>query len=86
MTPLAGQPAFPLVGRSPEDDHPIEFYGMTIRQYYAGLAMQALATNDKALLQPTLDLHFDTPRQRHRYFAEVAVSLADALIAELEKK
>lgn len=77
MTRLAEQPAFPPAHSC--------WSGMTFRQYYAGLAMQALATNDKALLQPSLDLQFSDRLARERYIANVATSLADALIAELEK-
>lgn len=50
-------------------------YGLTIRQYFAGLAMQGLC----ALYVP------DCPLMKEEEIASYAVQQADALIAELNK-
>jgi len=34
-------PAFPLMGVAPEDSAPVEFHGMTLRDYFAAMAMNA---------------------------------------------
>jgi hypothetical protein len=49
--------------------------GMTLREYYAGLAMQGLLASE------TLDYHASSSESLARH----AVSKADALLAELAK-
>ena len=33
-----GGPAFPLMGTAPEDGNPVEFHGMSLRDWFAGQA------------------------------------------------
>ena len=63
---LADEPAFPVPGRADRQ-------GMTLREHYAGLAMQGM------LADQSID-------ESAEECAAVAVLFADALIAELEKK
>lgn len=49
----------------------VELDGMTLRQYYAGLALQGLLASD---------VHAS-----HESFASAAVKLADTLLAKLEE-
>lgn len=84
MSTLANQPAFPTRDNAvPEHQHE----GMTLRQYYAGLAMQGMLScsiimedMDKLVQcsEPALNLP--------EIVAKGAVDLADALIAQLEKE
>lgn len=65
------EPAFPLVELvSPDRD---VYYGLTKREYFAGLAMQGMLAKgvDTVLIKPV---------------AIDAVRYADALLAELERK
>lgn len=84
---LADQPAFPGGLRRVVDvvdgkQVVIEVVeGMTLRQYYAGLAMQGTLAGRKSRIG---DQSKDA--QKTEWFAERAVMLADALIAELEKQ
>ena len=58
--------------------------GMTIRQHYAGLAMQGLLSNADALK----DIRKESGDDWDKYgemVAAVAVALTDALIAQLNK-
>lgn len=73
MSTLANQPAFPAQSHvKPNGEvHPFQS-GMTLRQYYAGKALQGLLSDPAG----------NSPYER---FASDAVRLADALIAELEK-
>ncbi len=84
MSTLADQPAFPGISdsRAGCDSYNNRYTafetinGMTLRQHYAGLAMQALASAaDEGGQWATLP--DETAKQ--------AVAYADALIAELEK-
>lgn len=54
---------------------------MTLRQYYAGLAMQCLVTESKLA---TLDTDADVEKFKER-IADGSVQIADALITFLEK-
>lgn len=76
----ASDPAFPRAdgGYSPTQT------GMTLRQYYAGVAMQGLLAN--GLLQQALERDFPDSVGLRRINAEAARLQADALIAELEGK
>lgn len=58
--------------------------GLTIRQHYAGLAMQGLCANSD-LSKYAFDQGFKSDTIRKDY-ARSAVHCADALIAELEKE
>lgn len=70
----ANQPAFPLAWTE-INAHGVEFPmiegGMTLREYYAGLAMQGLLAGE--------------PDLRYSLAAQQSVAHADALIAELAK-
>ena len=66
---LADKLAFPL----PHQNHEHRHHGMTLREHYAGLAMQGM------LADQSLD-------ESAEECAVVAVLFADALIAELEAK
>lgn len=74
---LANKPAFPLTGLPHER-------GLTIRQHFAGLALQGLLSNAqiyneaKLVCQATEDSEEDV-------LTAMAVNAADALIAQLEK-
>jgi hypothetical protein len=69
MSSLADKPAFPV----PYDHTGLTAVGgMTLREYYAGLAMQGFMANANALYEPD-------------GAARDAVQYADALITELEK-
>lgn len=79
MNTLADSPAFPrLYARSDEDGRS----GMTLRQHYAGLAMQGILAN-----QPlTLEIYRHHPGKTGcEAIASEAAGMADALLAELEK-
>lgn len=67
---LGEQPAFPLPreNRLNKDHYQL---GMTLRQYYAGLAMQGLLAS---------------PVECQKPIAQFAVEFADALLAELVAK
>lgn len=72
------EPAFPTgdgdgaLGIAPHSN------GMTLRQYYAGQAMNGLLANECN--------NYHANRKTEVYHAERAVKIADALLAELEKK
>lgn len=71
MSKIANTPAFPIQKAQYTDaygGHP----GMTLRQHYAGLALQGLVASNGEL--------------GYRIAAEQSVQHADALIAELEKE
>ncbi len=70
MSKLADQPAFPVPFTDDHDHIP----GMTLRQHYVGLAMQGICA-DKG------GEHIDVTNIAHW-----SVVIADALIAELERK
>ena len=66
--------AFPFEGGDNNGMQP--YSGMTIREYFAAKAMQAIIANNT----------YNPPRRsRFEGMAEDAVSAADALIAELNK-
>lgn len=71
MSKLANIPAFPSRGEETDTD------GMSLRQHYAGLAMQGILSSD----------HIDKIHawQNPTHCAHWSVEFADALIAELEK-
>lgn len=60
--------------------------GLTIRQYFAALAMQGLLSNNDLLEMPYKDSEIEKYREcknRGEFVATHAVDLADALIAQL---
>lgn len=79
---IADQPAFPTdvvsrdAGGTAMDLSPTAFSGMTMRQYYAGQALQGyLASMEPGPLR----------KEFLQGWAEDCVNMADALIAELSK-
>ena len=54
---------------------------MTLRQHYAGLAMQGLIADPA----PAPEGIRSNPKERLKYFAKRACAYADALLAELAK-
>lgn len=70
---LGAQPAFP---RSHDSDG---HNGMTLRQHFAGLAMQAI-------LSGVVSSGGDTSREDADIFAEASVIAADALLSALAKQ
>lgn len=58
--------------------------GMSLRQYYAGLAMQGIKSNDE-LLRRIMDAAERSDKPQQELIAVMARKDADALIAELEK-
>jgi len=86
-TPLANQPAFPHVADvlqiHPDGSttvRPVTSGGMTLRQHYAGLAMQGMMAD--GLVREDLD----GDKNCYQVFAINAVKMADALLAALEDK
>lgn len=83
----ANESAFPSIeeirlGRTRDDDFAgvvTSVGGLTKREYFAGLAMQALVGNNAAMAQAQREGNPD------KMAAKVALIMADALIAELEK-
>ncbi len=75
----ANEPAFPVVTTEINaNDVPYVYSagGMTKREYYAGLAMQAIVTGAVTRACPS-----------HEWAdVQIAVKIADALLAALEKK
>jgi hypothetical protein len=78
MNELANKRAFPCAS-SPADNNGDGQSGMTLRQYYAGLAMQGFVTK----FEPG---HLLASEPVPPWYAKRAVEMADALIAELERK
>lgn len=86
-TSIADQPAFPTDNEGQTGPNTWHHPGMSLRQYYAGLAIRGLLSNhevykDAKLTAPNMDERIKEPH----LIASFAVSAADALIAELEKK
>ena len=71
---IANKSAFPVSPNS-EYAHP-DWYGLTKREYFAGLAMQGLLAHTGSFGEP------GSPG----VLANRSVEMADALIAELNKK
>lgn len=73
------EPAYPLKVPVMTKNNPLEkigdhyFYGLTKREYFAGLAMQGLCANG----------HYGN--LQNELLAEEALSISDALIAEMNK-
>lgn len=68
---------FSIPGYEPAGWNPETVHGLTIRQHYAGMAMQGLLANYKA--------NGDEVNDGWPFVAQKAVMCADALIAELNK-
>jgi hypothetical protein len=92
MKKLKDKPAFPstreeevpLAGQDRAVKVQFHSNGMTLREYYAGLAMQGLLANK--YVRPNIADINPTPRPENAQLMQVAVQMADALIAELEKQ
>jgi hypothetical protein len=77
-----GGPAFPgTIQYFPDDKNADEQQGMTLREYFAGQAMQGLLANSKLA-----DHIRETGGARGGWIEESAVGWADALIKALEPK
>lgn len=63
-------PAFPNDGRNQLGD---DYQGMTLRDYFAAAALQGLLAGRSALMEP-------------KWYSQEASELADAMIAEREKR
>ncbi len=59
-----------------------EGYGITLREYYAGLAMQGLLANEARCPRAEVE---GAPQAYVHMAARVAIEFADALLAELSK-
>jgi len=74
----ANEPAFPALTAT-------RYYiGMTIREWYAGMALQGILANSQwslAILKEAKEKGYD----QSDTFAKATIELADAMIAELEK-
>jgi len=88
-----GGPAFPFTAPGTDDDgNIITFPGMTLRDYFAGLAMQAMARDFAK--QYCVGTHQnwitnaaeDSDDESYEVVADVAYTLADAMLAERGKK
>lgn len=73
-----GVPSYPVVWVNPENGNARQEYGLTKREYFAGLAMQALVSDIVNAESKGYEVTSDVT-------AKEAVSMADALLAELEK-
>ncbi len=94
MNKLADQPAFPQAYLRDfyDDGRPrtevLSSEGMTLRQHYAGLAMQGIVSNDNMLRSCTVTAgkgpggSAETPK----YVSLVAIAYADALLAALQQE
>ena len=69
------QPAFPTHGQTEGDDprNQILTGGMTLRDYFAAAALQGLLAGRSAIMEP-------------KWYSREAAELADAMIAEREKR
>lgn len=74
--------AFPLFAYVDKDDHSFQS-GMTLREYYAGLALQGMLANQK-LYKIAADKIL--PDDMAHFYALCATEHADALLAQLNKK
>ena len=70
---LANMPALPVIPPAGEAGYPYPSSGMTLRQHYAGLAIQGLLANPNSVQVSSEDL------------AKYAADCAGFLIAELAK-
>lgn len=83
---LKDKPAFPakMQAKDPMTAymHDIFTQGMTLREYYTGLAMQGICqASDEAAVWIALRNELDTKKG----ISKAAVKMADALLAELER-
>lgn len=76
---IGNEPAFPMVNELGMVHAP----GLTIRQYFAGLAMNGMLANSDLLRHGSKKHSSD--KTIFPSYAEDAVKMADALIAELNK-
>ena len=79
---IANDPAYPCVIKDrqfPNNSELERFSGMTLRQYYAGLAMQGLLSG----IMGDSYLHASS-KEWFKDISEASVEFSDALIAELE--
>lgn len=85
----SGGPAFPVVSKS-EDGHQCgeslwQFTGMTLRQWYAGMAMQGLVSSKEAMALIGQEAMF-LGQPPLSTMASKAFEAADAMIAALKTK
>ena len=87
---LADSPAFPIKGYCVDASgalcgEVITHPGITLRQYYSGLVLQGLLASPFEIQKAYLRTGHDNGLSETTAFAKIAIELADALIAELEK-
>lgn len=70
------EPAYPII-----DDNGIPWFGLSKREYFAGLAMQGILANP-GRCTPNFE---GTPEQYSVLMAKVALQFSDGLMEELEK-
>jgi hypothetical protein len=91
---LADQPAFPGVtssnAASDSYNNPFTAFeayeGMTLRQFYAGLAMQGILASDVLMKQVDKPMQAMRGVDPNELVASMATDMADALITELGKQ
>jgi hypothetical protein len=93
MSKRANEPAMPVKRdrynyNNPDDE---TFAGLTLREHFAGLAMQGLLVNASVFASSYTDNRLypsdpDRPFREHaKEAAKTAIAYADALLAELER-
>ncbi len=88
-----GGPAFPMPSASEPRQNETTHYneGMSLRAWFAGVALQGLLGNlhflqtTTAMILDTLDEEEQVPKATQELIAKIAVNHADALLAELSK-
>jgi hypothetical protein len=84
MSKLADQPAFPRQGAIHNKAEYGGQSGMTLRQHYAGEAMNGMLANPTLCLKPIIEEM--TKACGEHWLQIIAIGHADALLAELERK
>jgi hypothetical protein len=76
------RPAFPHAAMTEQVTVPTQHPGLTVRELFAGLALQGMVQRDNYSAQ---DAAAGYPNQDAKLQARAAVRFADALVAELAK-
>jgi len=75
-------PAFPAEWTENGNTHMVFAQGMTKREYFAAMAMQAITSSSKGWKNKVTDIEVEMSPEK---IAVLAIDLADELIAELSK-